>query len=294
MPHPDAANLVYLNVSDPQLEAALATALRAHGFAVRSGLPEAPFPLCILLEDAPPAAADIALRLQDLTRSLQVVPPLLLVATQPGTVTRQAALQAGADDLAHWPAEAEALAAKAAALLRRRDADVDCNPVSGLPGARALVSHLRDTPAELAVVSFDLRHFKAYNDHYGFARGNRVISYVADVLRAVAGSGAMVYHIGGDDFIVTAPTQHVEGLTRTAVELFSRGIAAHYDAPDWEAGHIPGKCRQTGDPMLFGPLALTVVWTDARGAGLSSPDDIASDIARLRADAKDQRPAPTP
>jgi diguanylate cyclase (GGDEF)-like protein len=47
-----------------------------------------------------------------------------------------------------------------------------------------------------------LDHFKAYNDTYGFKKGDEVLQATADLLkRTFEKTGIFLGHIGGDDFI---------------------------------------------------------------------------------------------
>jgi diguanylate cyclase (GGDEF)-like protein len=67
---------------------------------------------------------------------------------------------------------------------------------SDLPGAAARSSSERP----MAVIIFDLDGFKTYNDTYGHAAGDRLLTRIGKRLQSdVAGSGA-AYRLGGDEF----------------------------------------------------------------------------------------------
>lgn len=57
----------------------------------------------------------------------------------------------------------------------------------------------------LAVLALDLDRFKAVNDVFGHAEGDRVLVKVADILRRCAGSTDTPARIGGDEFIILQP-----------------------------------------------------------------------------------------
>jgi diguanylate cyclase (GGDEF)-like protein len=83
----------------------------------------------------------------------------------------------------------------------------DQNPLTGLPGNNRVGEYIRDALADehrgFAFVYFDFDGFKAFNDTYGFRRGDRAIQLFADILRSgTQGAGDFVGHVGGDDFFL--------------------------------------------------------------------------------------------
>lgn len=82
----------------------------------------------------------------------------------------------------------------------------DQNPLTRLPGNRAISRVIRDglcAPEGLSLAVIDFDHFKAFNDRYGFAVGDRALQLFADMLRVLEReTGAFVGHVGGDDFFV--------------------------------------------------------------------------------------------
>jgi diguanylate cyclase (GGDEF)-like protein len=63
----------------------------------------------------------------------------------------------------------------------------------------------RRTEAELAVIMFDLDHFKEINDRYGHGVGDRVLAHVANVTRGQLRRFELVYRIGGEEFAILLP-----------------------------------------------------------------------------------------
>ncbi|MGN7160531.1 diguanylate cyclase [Sphingomonas sp. SAFR-052] len=88
--------------------------------------------------------------------------------------------------------------------LRLSDAAMT-DPLTGVANRRAFDAALTSRfeasivgPA--AVVIFDLDHFKAVNDRFGHAAGDRVLSDFANVLRATVRSEDLVARLGGEEF----------------------------------------------------------------------------------------------
>ncbi|PTQ56164.1 MAG: diguanylate cyclase/phosphodiesterase (GGDEF & EAL domains) with PAS/PAC sensor(s) [Candidatus Carbobacillus altaicus] len=109
------------------------------------------------------------------------------------------------------------------------------NPLTGLPGNHAIDMRIRELIGErepFALLYADLDHFKAYNDTFGYQRGDQIIQFLGHVLQSsaidCAGNDVFIGHIGGDDFILLTPVDTAETLARKIVELFQEGIGFYY------------------------------------------------------------------
>jgi diguanylate cyclase (GGDEF)-like protein len=91
---------------------------------------------------------------------------------------------------------------------------------AGLALREAAHKHL---PVALAVA--DLDHFKAINDGFGHACGDRVIETFAALLRDTAGEGAIAGRIGGEEFAVLLPGSNLAG-----ARLFAEGTRSTFGA----------------------------------------------------------------
>lgn len=240
--------------------------------------------------EAPPTTAAVGERVRELARSADPAPAVVLVALSPPAYSRAEALEAGADELVQWPEESAELAAKVASLVRLRRRDLDTHPLTGLPGGaalhRAIERRMANRDEPLGVVAFDLRHFKAFNDRYGFARGDAVLRMLADVLKTVALDGEMVYHIGGDDFCVLTHPDRLDALGRGVVAEFEGRMSSYYDPEDLERGVLPGLSRATGEMVTFPLVGLIAVAADTSSADMTHPGRLAQVLAELRAHAK--------
>jgi diguanylate cyclase (GGDEF)-like protein/putative nucleotidyltransferase with HDIG domain len=84
--------------------------------------------------------------------------------------------------------------------------------LTGLPNARSLflrldseISRCRRTRAPLSVLVCDLDGFKEINDRFGHLEGNKVLRYVAEVLRESCREYDYVARMGGDEFVILLP-----------------------------------------------------------------------------------------
>ena len=177
--------------------------------------------------------------------------PVVLLTAKTMKEDRLLGLRVGADDYITKPFEAPELVARVRNLIDRTSRMRDVSPLTGLPGNFQIAQELErrvQAGVGLTVLYCDLSGFKAYNDHYGFLRGDEVIKFTADVLRTcaeeLAGPDAFIGHVGGDDFVLVMNSEVAERTAAAAIEHFDAGIVSFYDAEDLECGHIETIDRQ--------------------------------------------------
>ncbi len=201
--------------------------------------------------------------------------PIILLTARGLPEDRVRGLELGADDYITKPFDITELAARVRAVLRRTQAARDLSPLTGLPGNFKITAEIEDCIREersFALVHGDLDNFKAFNDHYGFMRGDEVIRFCASSFTEAAESlgmaGAFVGHIGGDDFVAIIPPEMSELFAKEVIERFDDGILDLYDTADALRGYIEVIDRR-GERYAFPvvSLSLGVASTDVREIG---------------------------
>lgn len=171
-------------------------------------------------------------------------------------------LTSGADDYVLKPFDPMELIARVRSTLRRSKEMRALSPLTGLPGNLAIedeISRRFSSGEAIAVCYADLDNFKAYNDRYGFLRGDRAIAYTAEILREVAEATpeGFVGHIGGDDFALVVPAEEAEEACRKTIELFDRGAGGLYEPQDAARGYIEVEDRQ-GKAIRYPLLTISL------------------------------------
>lgn len=169
---------------------------------------------------------------------------------------------------------------------------LDANPLTRLPGGAAIEEVLKKKIEEESPMAFclaDLRNFKAFNDHYGYARGNEVILATAEVLKqAVQEHGAegdFLGHIGGDDFVlITTPDRH-EKTCNAILSAFDRKIVDFYESEDRQRGSIRGKTRK-GEDVSFPIMTISIAVVTNRHRKLKNHIQVGEIAAEMKNFAK--------
>ncbi|HEX6207015.1 MAG TPA: response regulator [Actinomycetota bacterium] len=197
---------------------------------------------------------------------------IIMLTAKSLTADKVLGLTTGADDYIIKPFDPVELMARVKGTLRRAEEMRASSPLTGLPGNVRIQDEIARAVASgrpFALVYADLDNFKAYNDYYGFLRGDAAIKTAArifqDETRGVVGESAFVGHMGGDDFVLLVPPEKVEDLCHAIIERFDGAMTELYDDEDRERGYIEIRSRR-GDLQRFPlvSLSLGVATTERR------------------------------
>lgn len=190
--------------------------------------------------------------------------PIILLTARGLPEDRVRGLELGADDYITKPFDITELAARVKAVLRRTQAARDLSPLTGLPGNFKITAEIEDCIREeraFALVHGDLDNFKAFNDHYGFMRGDEVIRFCAssfsEAVESLGMADTFIGHIGGDDFVAIIPPEMSELFAKEVIERFDDGILDLYDTADALRGYIEVIDRR-GERYAFPVVSLSL------------------------------------
>lgn len=120
------------------------------------------------------------------------------------------------------------------------------SPLTGLPGNTQIQAELKKRLArekEFIVLYLDLDDFKAYNDMYGFLKGDEIIKFTARTIlenvNNIANSNTFVGHIGGDDFVaILDENTNYEEICRNIIAQFDKGVKYFFTEEDYNRGYL--------------------------------------------------------
>lgn len=163
------------------------------------------------------------------------------------------------------------------------------NPLTGLPGNTPIenrMTELLERKVGFRLAYCDLDNFKAFNDRYGYARGDAMILLLARILTGTfpPGSG-FVGHVGGDDFVVVAPWNVPKTIWDDVLAAFASKVPSLYDEKDRRSGGIFGKDRRGTD--VFHPLAtLSIGIVPCPPDRFGHPREVSETAAEIKCQAK--------
>jgi diguanylate cyclase (GGDEF)-like protein len=176
---------------------------------------------------------------------------IILLTAKALTADKVLGITKGADDYIIKPFDPIELMARVKGTLRRAQEMRSESPLTGLPGNIRILEFLGNlVSAEqpFALLYADLDNFKAYNDHYGFLRGDDALRFAARCIQETAfdvgGDDVFVGHLGGDDFVVVCPPDSSERLCKELLERTAREFPSLYEDEDRYRGYIEIENRQ--------------------------------------------------
>lgn len=131
-------------------------------------------------------------------------------------------------------------------MLRLLSVNRTVSPLTGLPGNVQIQTELRRRllkKESFRVLYLDLDNFKAYNDVYGFLKGDEIIKLTAKIITKYAHSieegKTFIGHIGGDDFVAILDDQiDYDEVCQNIIADFDKQIINYFTDDDIERGYL--------------------------------------------------------
>lgn len=179
-----------------------------------------------------------------------------------------------------------------ALLKKAMEIDVDlaksANPLTGLPGNIVIdqeVKNCVESGEACTFFYFDLDNFKAFNDVYGFEKGDEVIRILAEILKASAGNKDFVGHIGGDDFVMICKGYKPASFSEQIRIEFEARAHQLYTEEDRKKQCITTRNRH-GEIETFPLVSVTIVSLSNETTSFGNPEEVVNILANYKKTAK--------
>jgi diguanylate cyclase (GGDEF)-like protein len=214
--------------------------------------------------------------------------PIIILTALDQIDSKIIGLRTGADDYMTKPFDMRELRMRVEAHLRRSIRDLTASPLTGLPGnplIEQVIATRLDAHEKLAVLYTDLSNFKAYNDVYGWLKGDQVIKMLANTLiEAVTKFGTksdFVGHVGGDDFVAISIPDCAADIAQEVIDRFDAAVPNYYDDEARTNGYTIVRDR-TGNIIHAAFVAVSIaIVTNARRE-LDHPLQVATLAAEVK------------
>jgi diguanylate cyclase (GGDEF)-like protein len=203
--------------------------------------------------------------------------PIVMFSSSDQLSDKLESLRSGADDYITKSVDHQELVARLEALVRRYKDNIGANPLTRLPGNHAIedtinrrIDQSRNGKTPFAVCYADMDNFKAFNDVYGFQKGDEAIQKTAEVIVDTAGRLGtphdFVGHVGGDDFVfVLSDYSTIENICQEILDRVNAAYPLFYSDEDRARGYIITKNRKDElDRFPLMSLSIGVVSNENR------------------------------
>jgi diguanylate cyclase (GGDEF)-like protein len=287
------AHRILVAEDDPNLRDALGLQLSAAGFDVELAS-DGEQALWLAFERPPDLVLlDVMMPKMDgyqvcaeLRRSFQTRHiPIIMLTAKSTLDDKVQGLEEGANDYITKPWHQRELVQRVRNALEWSQTQRSASPLTGLPGNLSIGQEIQkrvDSGQPFAMLQIDIDYFKAYNDHYNYARGDEAIKHLSTIiLQVVKGHGGaddFVGHIGGDDFVVLTRAETGEAIGEEIIRRFDDSAVDLYDAADRKNGYVEVPNRRHVIER-FPLMSLTVVLVSTDRFPLSHVAEL-EDVAR--------------
>ena len=174
-------------------------------------------------------------------------------------------------------------------LIRVADIQVELasylNPLTRLPGNNIInekLNHAYEKKGKFSVLYIDLDRFKAFNDVYGFNKGDEILRATAKILsQYLPYKGGFLGHIGGDDFIVVLNHHDYIDYCNQVIDEFDRKIKYFYDDEHLKQNFIYTENR-AGRMEKIPLVTISIAVVTNQITEFNSADDIVNEATRLK------------
>lgn len=179
------------------------------------------------------------------------ITPLIVVSSNKDHNHRLEALKLGITHYIKHPIDEEYLYYTIQNILNLIYINRRVSPLTGLPGNVQIQAELKKrflSKETFAIMYLDLDNFKAYNDLYGFLKGDEIIKFSArTILKNIhteKNEDSFVGHIGGDDFVAIVSQTDYDKICQDVIADFDSNVSKYFTEEDVKKGYMEVENRK--------------------------------------------------
>lgn len=220
--------------------------------------------------------------------------PVVMLTSRGDVNDKVEGLEAGADDYIVKPFEPAEVLARVKTHLRRAKQHKCFSPLTGLPGNMIIEEEIKKCLTRpdfsVAILYLDVDNFKAYNDNYGFVRGDELLRTISNILRdsvqRISPLNSFVGHIGGDDFIALVPAEVMHDVCQAVISEITAATPQFYSPKDQMQGYVVAQDR-FGEVKKFPLITVSISVITNQVHNLTDISQLGELAARLKKKAKE-------
>lgn len=217
--------------------------------------------------------------------------PVMVVSARHDADWKVRAFESHVDDYVTKPFNSEELLARIRTQLRHVQ-NVQLSPLTGLPSGRLVEQAIEErihARGHWSILYLDLDNFKAFNDVYGFVRGNDLIHLAAQIIntsmRELGAEGDFLGHVGGDDFILVTSPSHADHICERITSRWDAESRALYSPEDLARGTLIAVDRR-GQRQTWPLVAVSIGVVTNERRPITSLAEVSSVAAEVKRAAK--------
>lgn len=192
------------------------------------------------------------------------ITPIIVISSNIEHTHRVKILKASVEQFIKKPVDDEYLYYTILNIIRLLDINRMVSPLTGLPGNVQIQAEMKKRLIQnepFTMLYLDLDNFKAYNDMYGFIKGDDIIKFTAKTIvknvHEIDNEKGFVGHIGGDDFIAIISNDRFEELCQNIIIDFDYNVLDFYSQEHIEKGYIEVENRK-GSLEQFPIISISI------------------------------------
>ena len=235
---------------------------------------------------------EVVERLRANTKTAHI--PVVILSARHDTEVKVRAFDSSVDDYLTKPFNTDELMARIRTQLRHVEESL-LSPLTRLPSGLRVERAIEQqffSPGHWSILYVDLDNFKAFNDVYGFLKGNTLIRQLAriavEVARDIGNVTDFVGHIGGDDFVIITTPERVDAICVHLTERWDTESRAFYNEDDLRRGGLIAADRQ-GHLQTFPLVGVSIGVVTNQHRTISTMEEVSRVAAEVKHKAKAMR-----